>query len=248
MKALGTLFLLSVGLACVGALTARSYRYDSAGRLTLAVYENGEALQYVYTRGDNLREVRRILLPAAPSGLAVTREFETRAKLSWVDNSEGETGFAIQRRLAHGSRWATVAEVAADADSYIDESLSPTSNYVYRVMALSSHPDGFTSAYSSEVIAAGDGSVSFAVSAFELLAEGLSVFALTFESSAAIEYELESATDLAEGNWSRLGWSASPNGPFVEGPLAGAIGPRTVYVRLGSEPAEFLRLAASEVE
>lgn len=248
MKAFRTIALLCVGLACAMTLAARSYHYDAAGRLTLAVYENGDAIQYLYTRGDNLREVRRISLPAAPSGLAATRDFETRARLSWIDNSEDETGFAIQRRLAHGSRWTTVGEVSAGVDSYVDSSLSSVSNYVYRVVALSSNPDGFTSAYSSETLAAGEGSVSFSISAFDLVDQGLSVFALTFESSAAIAYELESATELEEGNWSELGWSASPNGPFVLGPLVGGIGPRTVYLRLGTEGAGFLRLAVLDTE
>lgn len=55
-------------------------------------------------------------LPAAPSDLSVARVAKYRLRLNWTDNSDNETGFAIQWS-GNGKVWHTVGRVPADLTS-----------------------------------------------------------------------------------------------------------------------------------
>lgn len=237
-----------VAAALCAETTARSFQYDEAGRLILAVYESGDALQYVYTRGDNIREVRRLTLPAAPGSLSVTRDFETRAKLFWADNSGDETGFAVQRRELEGSVWTTIGETTAGTTEFVDTSLSPTINYLYRIVALSASEDGFHSAFTDEVLASGEGSIAFSVVAFDDFDRANAIFALTFESSEALSYELLASPNLDPESWETHAWSATAQAEPSLGEIAGQEGQITIYLRIDLETTSYYKLRAIGVE
>jgi hypothetical protein len=76
-------------------------------------------------------------VPSPPSGLAVTLESGSTARVTWVDNSSNETGFVLQRLKStfQYGYWSTIAELPPNAVSYLDASLAP-GQYSYRVKAV----------------------------------------------------------------------------------------------------------------
>jgi Domain of Unknown Function (DUF1080) len=58
-------------------------------------------------------------------------------RLNWTDASTNETGFKIDRMSGSGS-YAQIATVNANVQTYADETVTPGSNYCYRVRAFNS--------------------------------------------------------------------------------------------------------------
>ena len=73
--------------------------------------------------------------PASPSDLLATLVPPASAELSWVDNSDDETGFAVEMRPA-GEAWQSVASTPADATSARVEALPPDSVIELRLRAV----------------------------------------------------------------------------------------------------------------
>jgi hypothetical protein len=74
---------------------------------------------------------------AAPTNLTAVAASATGAKLTWKDNSAGESGFRIERSLYSLSGFTQVATVGANVTTYTDAGLTPN-NYYYRVRAYTS--------------------------------------------------------------------------------------------------------------
>jgi hypothetical protein len=74
------------------------------------------------------------VVPAAPTGLALTVQSSTAMQLKWTDGSNNETGFVVERQTGTGS-WMTVATVAAGTTNYADSGLAAGTTYSYRVSA-----------------------------------------------------------------------------------------------------------------
>ena len=102
-----------------------------------------EATTYYYrmtaynAQGDSMysSEVNATTLPAAPSGLSATAASSSRIDLSWTDNSNGETGYKIERKIGAGGTYSQVGTVGANVPSYSNTGLSGSKTYYYRVMA-----------------------------------------------------------------------------------------------------------------
>jgi WD40 repeat protein len=77
--------------------------------------------------------------PNAPARLTVTTISQTQLGLSWLDNSDDETGFRIERQSGGGA-FAPVAVVGPNSTSYTNGGLTAGTSYHYRVRAF--HPDG----------------------------------------------------------------------------------------------------------
>src|SRR5690606_33284731 len=74
--------------------------------------------------------------PAAPSGLSASAVSSSQINLSWTDNANDETGFAIDR--ATNSTFTTglvTSTVGANATSYNATGLSANTTYYFRVRA-----------------------------------------------------------------------------------------------------------------
>lgn len=71
---------------------------------------------------------------AAPSGLTVSTK-KTAATLAWVDNSNNETGFLIERST-NGAAFAQIAQVGANVRTFNNSGLVKNSTYAYRVRAF----------------------------------------------------------------------------------------------------------------
>jgi titin len=73
--------------------------------------------------------------PAAPSDLTAVEQPGPQVSLAWADNSNNETGFAIERS-EDGISFAPLSSVAADTTSYIDTTVSAGMTYTYQVNAF----------------------------------------------------------------------------------------------------------------
>jgi hypothetical protein len=68
-------------------------------------------------------------------------------QLTWVDNSQNEDGFNIERKLNTNGTFSLIATVGPDVTSYVDDNLANTTTYCYRVNAFN---DAGNSAYTNE--------------------------------------------------------------------------------------------------
>ena len=74
--------------------------------------------------------------PAAPTSLSTTPS-GTQINLGWTDNSTNETGFQIERSTTgSGGPFSLLITTAANAVSYVNSGLDPSSQYCYRVRAV----------------------------------------------------------------------------------------------------------------
>ncbi len=83
-----------------------------------------------------------------PSGLSVTATSNSTTTLNWLDNSNNETTFKIERKLGESGVYTQIATVAANVTTYADSSLTPNSYYYYRIR--SNNATNGDSYYSSE--------------------------------------------------------------------------------------------------
>ena len=81
-----------------------------------------------------------------PTELSATVALGNVVRLKWVDNSNNEEGFKIERREENGN-WIMIATVGKDATEYVDRQVSAT-KYFYRVKAFSKDAE---SNYSNQV-------------------------------------------------------------------------------------------------
>lgn len=84
---------------------------------------------------------------AVPTSLAVTAVSSTSLRLSWVDPSSGETGFAARVKAAPGGAALSTVTTAANATSAVFSDLLPGTTYWLDVQTLT---EGGASAWSSE--------------------------------------------------------------------------------------------------
>jgi parallel beta-helix repeat protein len=87
--------------------------------------------------------------PAAPTALSATAASAIAINLTWSDNANNETAYKIERSTAGGS-FVQIAAVGAEATSYSDTGLTPSTAYTYRVRATNAVGD---SAYSNSASA-----------------------------------------------------------------------------------------------
>jgi uncharacterized protein len=89
------------------------------------------------------------LAPVSPSGLTATPVSTNQIDLTWVDNSNNELAFQIERST-DGINFTLIATVAAASTSYSDTGLAEFTQYRYRVRATNA---GGNSAYSNQAAA-----------------------------------------------------------------------------------------------
>lgn len=73
--------------------------------------------------------------PTAPSSLVASAADATSIALSWHDNSDNETAFAIYRRAEGTGSYALIGEVTPNHVVYGDSGLQPGTKYYYKVKA-----------------------------------------------------------------------------------------------------------------
>ncbi len=81
-------------------------------------------------------------IPAAPTAMTFTNVGVTTLTVNWTDNASNELSYRVFRST-DGTNFTQIATVAANTTSFADTNLLPTTNYFYRVDAIS---EGSTSA------------------------------------------------------------------------------------------------------
>jgi hypothetical protein len=76
-----------------------------------------------------------VTVPTSPSGLTLNEDSETQVSLNWIDNSNNETGFEIERSL-NGATFSQLSTVGAGVTIYADATISVGNQYSYRVYAF----------------------------------------------------------------------------------------------------------------
>ncbi|MBN1919602.1 MAG: fibronectin type III domain-containing protein [Anaerolineae bacterium] len=85
-------------------------------------------------------------VPAAPTSLSATAASTTQINLTWVDASNNESGFKIERSANGTSGWAQIGTVGANVTTYNSTGLTCGTPYYYRVR---SYNTAGNSAYSN---------------------------------------------------------------------------------------------------
>jgi len=88
--------------------------------------------------------------PAAPSDLTVTGIASSQINLTWLDNSNYEDGYRIERKTGSTGSWSEIALRGPDYTWYQDTGLLRNTTYFYRVRAYNATGN---SAYSNETSA-----------------------------------------------------------------------------------------------
>lgn len=70
--------------------------------------------------------------PQAPSSLVATAISTSRIDLSWIDNSDNESGFKVESKTGSGT-FAEIATLGPDVTSYSDTDLLPSTTVCYRM-------------------------------------------------------------------------------------------------------------------
>ena len=96
--------------------------FADAGQVVLA-----DAVKFVYSVPPSA--------PAAPSSLAASPASASQINLTWADNSTNETAFVVARSTTTGGPYTDLATLIANATSYSDTGLSPSTTYFYVVRA-----------------------------------------------------------------------------------------------------------------
>jgi FtsP/CotA-like multicopper oxidase with cupredoxin domain len=116
----------SVSFSEVGVATGNTYEYQVAA--TNGVGPSGYS---------NIAQVDMTgTAPAAPSNLAASVLSATQVQLDWTDNAINETSFVVERS-DNGGAFAGIANLPADAVTYVDGTVAAGNSYTYQVAATS---------------------------------------------------------------------------------------------------------------
>ena len=75
--------------------------------------------------------------PKPPSNLGATAISSSQINLSWADNSDNETGFAIERCAGAGcANFTEINRVNLNVNTFVDPGLTAQTTYRYRVLAF----------------------------------------------------------------------------------------------------------------
>jgi fibronectin type 3 domain-containing protein len=111
---------------------------DAAYRV-MAIYTSSVTVVGVTTTQEDRSAPSNIVFrdrPNAPTGLTAVGG-QLIVELDWVDNSNDETGFRVERSLNGADGWANIAEVGPNVISYDDTfNLIGGTTYYYRVTTL----------------------------------------------------------------------------------------------------------------
>ena len=79
--------------------------------------------------------------PAAPSNLSATAVSKSQINLTWMDNSDNETGFKIERSKSSTTGFTQIGTAAANVKTFSDTGLSANTTYYYHVRATKDSVD-----------------------------------------------------------------------------------------------------------
>ena len=112
-----------------GRTPGTTYAYRVRARSTVAVT--------LYSGYSTSSSLTIFSAPAAPSGLAVTRNSDASYSLAWTDNPTTNAPYAkvLVQQSQGGGSWVTVASLGPTANSFTDTSTAANRRYQWRVRA-----------------------------------------------------------------------------------------------------------------
>jgi FtsP/CotA-like multicopper oxidase with cupredoxin domain len=185
---------------------------------------------------DAMRPVAVAVPPKAPYGLSLNKLNSTTYRLSWTDNSLGETQFEIQRS-PNATTWDTIKTVISTTGPTsgttltYDDSPPSTATYYYQIIASNIVGDTFD--YSiADPGANGFPTIMSNSTASNIASTGTALGNIhaAVQGSGLGEIYLNSQNATA---WS--GWSALPNGATIDTPATATIGSTEYIVVKGSD-------------
>ena len=87
----------------------------------------------------------------APSNLVANASSDTTIVLDWVDVTDNEEGFQIERSTSFNGDYSLIATVTENIETYEDTGLTPQTGYYYRIRSFNAQD---TSTYSNKAFAA----------------------------------------------------------------------------------------------
>lgn len=115
--------------------------------VTLTAYDSSENVIYSGNVNVNTDEAQGASMlmeisatqvsPISPTNLNANALSFDRINLVWIDNSNNESGFIIERRLSgSSSSFIPIDTTIPDTNNYLDLNLNSSTTYVYRLIAL----------------------------------------------------------------------------------------------------------------
>jgi len=89
--------------------------------------------------------------PAPPLNLSGEFVSISSIKITWLDNSDNETGFRVERKT-EGGTYSVLSTLQKNTDSYLDINLAPNTVYTYRVAAYNNIGQVYSSSRSEVTV------------------------------------------------------------------------------------------------
>ncbi|MBI4566669.1 MAG: fibronectin type III domain-containing protein [Planctomycetes bacterium] len=146
--------------------------------------------------------VQPSVVPAAPSNLRVVSVTASSVELAWEDGSTNENGFSVERLM--GGSWTQIGWVPDNVTTYVDATVSPNTEYRYRVLAFNAAGN---SPPSNEVSATTAQTLVVPAAPSNLRATSVTATSVTLEwvdqSGNENGFSVE---QLKGGSWTQIGW------------------------------------------
>lgn len=114
------------------ANTTYQYRVKAFSFDDESAYSNVAEIKILFSYPDP--HEMESMKPSAPTELAATATDSTHVSLSWTDNADNETAYVVKRQIKDvGNLEEIIDDLPADTTSWIDDTVSPETTYVYAV-------------------------------------------------------------------------------------------------------------------
>ena len=186
------------GFASIATVGANSTSFADEGLLPLSQYYYRIRAIHALGSSDYSLEVNASTLavpPTAPTSLDASVNGQ-QIILNWIDGSNQETGFHVERSFSAGFGFALVTTVPANTTTFTDVGLNGDTQYFYRIAAVNS---GGSSAYSNEVSAITSPAPPIAPSQLQATTISASEINLTWNDVSTNEVGFQVEQTLASG-------------------------------------------------
>jgi hypothetical protein len=155
-----------------------------------------------YTNVANAKTFDAVMAPVAPENLDANAISSSQIELTWADMSDNEEGFKIER-AGQSMTWREIDSVGAGTETYLNEELTPSITYHYRVRAYNA---GGYSEYSNIDSAKTLSEITVPAAPTDLVAEAVSSSQInlswTNNADNADGFSIERSVD--ETNWREI--------------------------------------------
>jgi len=120
-------------------------RFIVSPNVSIGNYSNISLEQFLFNEGspnariDNGKiTVATSTVPNKPSNLVALLTGSTQITLFWIDNSNNESGFKVERTLDPAGTWNQITSVSQNITAFVNNNLAEGARYYYRVRAYNS--------------------------------------------------------------------------------------------------------------